>query len=134
MTARADEVAKFVDGRPVAGQTDYRVDVEKGTPFIFDATVRMRGADCPAGAPPPHPQDTAGQPAVLDVGPAVDAWPGTAVQQGAEEQGVALGGEVARASPAVTAPPPPSPRVLAPHLQRLPAGHGISPNTGASTV
>lgn len=47
MTARADEVAKFVDGRPVAGQTDYRVDVEKGTPFIFDATVRMRGADAP---------------------------------------------------------------------------------------
>lgn len=44
MTARSDEVSKFVDGRPVANATDYRVDVERGTPFIFDATVRMRGA------------------------------------------------------------------------------------------
>lgn len=42
-TARADEVAKFVDGRPIANQTDYRVDVEKGTPFMLDGTVRMRG-------------------------------------------------------------------------------------------
>lgn len=45
MTARADEVSKFVDGKPVMGQTDYRVDVERGTPFIFDATVRMHGAE-----------------------------------------------------------------------------------------
>lgn len=44
VTARSDEVSKFVDGKPVAGQTDYRVDIERGTPFIFDATVRMRGA------------------------------------------------------------------------------------------
>lgn len=44
VTARSDEVSKFVDGKPVANQTDYRVDIERGTPFIFDATVRMRGA------------------------------------------------------------------------------------------
>lgn len=44
MTARADEVAKFEGGRPVLNQTEYRVDVERGTPFIFDATIRMRGA------------------------------------------------------------------------------------------
>jgi hypothetical protein len=47
LTARADEVSKFVDGRPVAGQTEYRVELESGTPFILDATVRMRLAKPP---------------------------------------------------------------------------------------
>lgn len=46
-TARSDEVAKFNDGRPVANQSEYRVDLEKGTPFMLDATVRMRGATVP---------------------------------------------------------------------------------------
>lgn len=42
LTARADEVAKFADGKPVANQTEYRVDVQKGTPYALDGTVRMR--------------------------------------------------------------------------------------------
>jgi hypothetical protein len=42
LTARADEVVKMANGRPVAGQTDYRVDIQKGTPFALDGTVRMR--------------------------------------------------------------------------------------------
>lgn len=47
ITCRADEVSKFVDGRPVANQTDYRIEVEKGTLFIVDGIVRMRGARGP---------------------------------------------------------------------------------------
>lgn len=47
LTGRADEVSKFVDGRPVAGETEYRVEIENGTPFILDGTVRMR-----TGKPP----------------------------------------------------------------------------------
>lgn len=47
LTGRADEVSKFVDGRPVAGQTDYRVEIEHGTPFILDGTVRMRLGEPP---------------------------------------------------------------------------------------
>lgn len=43
MTGRSGEVSKFLDGKPVAGQKDYRVEIESGTPFVFDATVRMRG-------------------------------------------------------------------------------------------
>jgi len=42
ITARADEVVKMANGRPVAGQTDYRVDIQKGTPFALDGTVRVR--------------------------------------------------------------------------------------------
>lgn len=42
ITARSDEVVKMANGRPVAGQTDYRVDIQKGTPFALDGTVRMR--------------------------------------------------------------------------------------------
>lgn len=47
LTARADEVAKFADGKPVANQTEYRVDIQKGTPFAVDGSVRMRGAKPP---------------------------------------------------------------------------------------
>lgn len=47
LTARADEVSKFEDGRPVANQTDYRVELESGTRFIVDGQVRMRGARPP---------------------------------------------------------------------------------------
>lgn len=47
VTARSGEVSKFQDGKPVAGQKDYRVDIESGTPFVFDATVRMRGPKPP---------------------------------------------------------------------------------------
>lgn len=41
ITARADEVSKFENGKPVKG-TAYRVDIQKGTPFALDGTVRMR--------------------------------------------------------------------------------------------
>lgn len=47
LTARADEVSKFVDGKPVANQTEYRVEIESGTPFILDGTVRMRTGKAP---------------------------------------------------------------------------------------
>lgn len=47
ITARADEVAKFVDGKPVPNQHEYRVDIQKGTPFAVDGTVR-----CRVGQPP----------------------------------------------------------------------------------
>ena len=43
ITARGrDQASKFVDGRPVANQTDYRVDIQKGTPFALDGTIRVR--------------------------------------------------------------------------------------------
>lgn len=45
ITGRADEVSKFDGGRPVANQTEYRVELEAGTRFILDGQVRMRGAD-----------------------------------------------------------------------------------------
>lgn len=47
LTCRADEVSKFVDGRPVAGQTEYRVEMESGTVFILDGAVRIRGPQHP---------------------------------------------------------------------------------------
>ena len=47
LTARADEVSKFVDGRPVADQTEYRIEVERGTPFAVDGIVRMRHPAAP---------------------------------------------------------------------------------------
>ena len=42
LTARSDEVSKFEKGKPVPNQTEYRVDIQKGTPFALDATVRVR--------------------------------------------------------------------------------------------
>lgn len=43
LTARSEDVSKFVDGRPVkGGEKEYRVDIQKGTPFAMDGTVRMR--------------------------------------------------------------------------------------------
>lgn len=42
ITARSDEVSKFENGKPVKGETAYRVDIQKGTPFALDGTVRMR--------------------------------------------------------------------------------------------
>lgn len=42
MTGRAGEVAKVVRGVPVPGQTEYRVQVEKGTPFAVTAQVRCK--------------------------------------------------------------------------------------------
>lgn len=41
ITCRAREVAKVENGEPVAGQTDYKVECEKGTPFAVKAQVRM---------------------------------------------------------------------------------------------
>lgn len=38
---RAREVAMVKDGQPVVGQTDYKVEAEKGTPFAVTAQVRM---------------------------------------------------------------------------------------------
>lgn len=38
---RAREVAKVKDGQPVANETDYKVEAEKGTPFAATAQVRM---------------------------------------------------------------------------------------------
>lgn len=42
ITARADEVSKFENGHPVKNQTEYRVDIQKGTPFAVDGTCRIR--------------------------------------------------------------------------------------------
>lgn len=47
ITARADEVSKFLNGQPVAGQTDYRVELESGTRFILDGQVRVYGPTIP---------------------------------------------------------------------------------------
>lgn len=44
LVARASEVAKVQGGRPVSGQTDYRVEAEKSTVFAVTAQVRI-GAD-----------------------------------------------------------------------------------------
>lgn len=41
ITCRAREVAKVENGEPVAGQSDYKVEAEKGTPFAVKAQVRM---------------------------------------------------------------------------------------------
>lgn len=41
ITCRAREVAKVENGEPVANQTDYKVECEKGTPFAMKAQVRM---------------------------------------------------------------------------------------------
>ena len=38
---RAREVAKVENGEPVANQTDYKVECEKGTPFAMTVQVRM---------------------------------------------------------------------------------------------
>lgn len=43
LTARSEEVSKFIDGKPApGGAKEYRVDLQKGTPFAMDGTVRMR--------------------------------------------------------------------------------------------
>jgi hypothetical protein len=42
ITARADEVSKFENGQPVKNQTEYRVDIQKGTPFAVDGSLRIR--------------------------------------------------------------------------------------------
>lgn len=41
LIARAKEVAKVQGGQPVAGQTDYKVEAEKGTAYAVTAQVRM---------------------------------------------------------------------------------------------
>ena len=41
VVCRARETALVKDGQPVSGQTDYKVECEKGTPFAMTAQVRM---------------------------------------------------------------------------------------------
>lgn len=41
LIAQGKEVAKVQGGQPVAGQTDYKVEAHKGTPFAVTAQVRM---------------------------------------------------------------------------------------------
>jgi hypothetical protein len=41
IVARGKEVAMVKDGRPVANQTEWSVEIEKSTPFAVSATVRM---------------------------------------------------------------------------------------------
>lgn len=41
LVARAKEVAKVQGGQPVAGQTDYKIEAEKGTAFAVTVQVRM---------------------------------------------------------------------------------------------
>lgn len=40
LTARANEVTKVVNGQPVAGQTEWSRDVEKGTPYAMTGIIR----------------------------------------------------------------------------------------------
>lgn len=42
MTCRAGEVTKVAHGQPVAGQTEWSRDLEKGTPFAMTAIVRAQ--------------------------------------------------------------------------------------------
>ena len=42
LTARGREVSKVVNGQPVAGQTEWSIEIEKGTPFAMSAIVRTR--------------------------------------------------------------------------------------------
>lgn len=41
LIGRAGEVAKVQNGQPVAGQTEYRIEAEKSTPYAVKAQVRM---------------------------------------------------------------------------------------------
>lgn len=41
LIAQGKEVAKVQGGQPVAGQTDYKVEAHKGTPYAVTAQVRM---------------------------------------------------------------------------------------------
>lgn len=75
LVARAQEVAKVTNGVPVAGQTDYSVQVEKGTPFAVTAQVRMTRTPRAAslvGAKTLHLDLAAGQPIALPMANALE--------------------------------------------------------------